>query len=70
MTEEQNTMLIETHTMTTQVHSAVFGNGSPGLKARVERAEGAFAAVKVIVIAGFSVLGLVVTAMGIIIAHG
>jgi len=40
--EERDDMLIETHTLTKQVHGAVFGNGRIGLKTRMDRLEGAW----------------------------
>lgn len=38
--KEEHDMMIENNTLLKQVHSAVFGNGQPGLKTRMERIEG------------------------------
>jgi len=38
--DERDRMITETHTLTKQTHSAVFGNGKPGLKAEFERVKG------------------------------
>lgn len=49
--QERDKIAIETHLMTKQTHKAVFGNGTAGIKTRMDRAEGAIAMLLVLVTA-------------------
>ena len=67
MTDDDREMLIETHTLTKQVHSAVFGNGKPGLKTEMDSLKSAFATVKMMVLVGVGAITLAATVIGLVI---
>jgi hypothetical protein len=69
MTEKQNKMLVETHTLTTQVHEAMFGkNGTVGMKAEMDRLKGGYAMIRILCIAAISTSAFFTSLAGIVVA--